>query len=132
MLRENPWTEPSEDVVRGGWAQIVSYHEALERSGATTSHKLFAVCAGKTTLTRGLLQGKPAPTTESERTRGVDVQIQPWRPDPAQPLEVLIWDFAGHSDYYSTHQVKATVYMQSFRGRILLAFYIISSFRRGS
>ena len=99
----------------------MKYYEALERSGATTSHKLKvvlvgAVCAGKTTLTRGLLQGEPAPTTESARTRGVDVHIQPWRPDPAQPLEVLIWDFAGHSDYYSTHQVKATAYTKSFRG----------------
>ncbi|CAM9509265.1 unnamed protein product, partial [Sphacelaria rigidula] len=59
-LGGNPWTEPPEEVVRGGWAQIVSYYEALERSGATTSHKLKmvlvgAVCAGKTTLTRGLL-----------------------------------------------------------------------------
>ncbi|CAM9518813.1 unnamed protein product, partial [Sphacelaria rigidula] len=62
----------------------------------------------KTTLTRGLLRGAPDPTKESERTRGVDVHIQPWRPNPAQPLEVAIWDFAGHCDYYSTHQVKTT------------------------
>ncbi|CAM9300333.1 unnamed protein product [Sphacelaria rigidula] len=67
-----------------------------------------AVCAGKTTLVRGLRKGEPAPTAESERTRGVDVHIQPWRPNSTEPLEVLMWDFAGHSEYYSTHQIYLT------------------------
>lgn len=64
-----------------------------------------AVGAGKTTLARGLLDGKIAQTLPP-RTRGVDVHIQPWVPDFDPPLEVLIWDFAGHDDYHSTHQVS--------------------------
>ncbi|CAM9902384.1 unnamed protein product, partial [Sphacelaria rigidula] len=110
-LDNNAWIDPPSAVVNGGWAKIVSYHEDLKRSGATTARGLKmvlvgAACAGKTTLARGLRRGEPAPTAESERTRGVDVQIQPWRPKPSQPLEVLMWDFAGHAEYYSTHQVR--------------------------
>ncbi|CAM9783520.1 unnamed protein product, partial [Sphacelaria rigidula] len=112
-LRDNSWIDPPSEVVDGGWEQIVSYYEALARSGATTAHELKmvlvgAVCAGKTTLARGLRKGKPAPTAESERTRGVDVHIQPWRPNSTEPLEVLMWDFAGHVEYYSTHQIYLT------------------------
>ena len=89
----------------------MSYYEDLARSGATTAHELKivlvgAVCAGKTTLARGLKKGEPDPTGKSERTRGVDIHIEPWRPNPTQPLEVLMWDFAGHTEYYSTHQVR--------------------------
>lgn len=120
-LTGNPWVEPPSDVVQDGWRQIVGYYDALARSGATRSHRLKmvlvgAVCVGKTTMARGLREGKPTPTKQSERTRGVDVHMEPWRPNPAQPLEVVMWDFAGHSDYYSTHQVKGTC---SIPGNIL-------------
>lgn len=64
-----------------------------------------AVRAGKTTLTRALLEGEIAEEHPS-RTRGVDVHIQPWVPDFTPRLEVVMWDFAGHDDYYSTHQVS--------------------------
>ncbi|CAN0032022.1 unnamed protein product, partial [Sphacelaria rigidula] len=108
-LEENPWTEPPYEVVQGGWAQIIGYYDAVERSGATTCNRLKvvligAVCAGKTTLARGLRHGKPTPPTDRECTRGVDIHIEPWRPVPAQPIEVVMWDFAGYSDYYSSHQ----------------------------
>lgn len=110
-LDDNPWEDPSWEVVKGGWQQIIGYCEALERSGVTDTHRLKvvlvgAVRAGKTTLARGLRKGRAAPTADSERTRGVDVHIKPWRPDPTGPLEVVMWDFAGHADYYSTHQVR--------------------------
>lgn len=112
LLEGNCWTKPPSDVVQGGWANIIRYYEALERSGATSSHRLKvvlvgAVCAGKTTLTRGLLQGGHTATVESECIRGGDIHITPWRPNPSQPLEVVIWDLAGHPDYYPTHQVTA-------------------------
>lgn len=108
--------------------RIVSYYEALERSGATTSHRLKvvllgAVCAGKTTLARGLQRGKPAPTTESERTRGVDVHIQPCKPNLAKPLEMVIWDFAGHSDYFSTHQVRFASSLLEARPVVFLVLF---------
>lgn len=112
LLGGNCWNEPPSEVVQGGWAHIINYYEALERAGATSSHTLKVVLvgaagAGKTSLTRGLLQGDHAATVESECIRGTDVHIMPWRPNPSQPLEVVMWDFAGHSDHYSTHQVTA-------------------------
>lgn len=111
FLHENPWAELPPEVVKYGWTRIVSCYEGLELSGAAPYNTLKvvlvgAVCAGKTTLAKGLLKGKPAPTTEGERTRGVDVHIEQWKPNPDQPLDVVIWDFAGHADYHSTHQVR--------------------------
>lgn len=106
----NPWKTPSSAVIRGGWDQVLSFYEGLSQSGgeAVPSLKVVlvgATCAGKTTLARGLLDGelaRPLPP----RTRGVDVHIQQWMPDLTPRLEVAIWDFAGHDDYYSTHQVS--------------------------
>ncbi|CAM9716580.1 unnamed protein product [Ectocarpus fasciculatus] len=109
-LKDNPWETPPWSVIQGGWDQVVSFHEALSQSGGQVVPSLKvvlvgAVGAGKTTLARGLLDGKVAQTVPP-RTRGVD--IEPWVPDFDPPLEVLIWDFAGHDDYHSTHQLFLT------------------------
>eukprot|EP00903_Cladosiphon_okamuranus_P009162 g8755.t1 len=111
-LEGNPWEAPPWRVIQGGWDQVISFYDALSQSGGEVvpSVKLVligAVCAGKTTLTRGLLDGHLAEELPS-RTRGVDVHIEPWVPDFTPPLEVTIWDFAGHDDYYSTHQLFLT------------------------
>ncbi|CAM9165329.1 unnamed protein product [Ectocarpus sp. 6 AP-2014] len=111
-LKGNPWETPPWNVIQGGWDQVVSFHEGLSQSGGQVVPSLKvvlvgAVGAGKTTLARGLLDGKIAQTLPP-RTRGIDVHIQPWVPDFDPPLEVLIWDFAGHDDYHSTHQMFLT------------------------
>lgn len=108
-LSGNPWETPPWKVIQGGWDQVVSFYEGLAQSGGEVVPSLKvvlvgAVRAGKTTLTRGLLNGEIARTLPP-RTRGVDVH-KPWVPDFDPPLEVVIWDFAGHDDYYSTHQVS--------------------------
>lgn len=108
-LSQNPWETPSRRVVQGGWDQIISFYEGVSQSGGEVVPNLKVVLvgtvrAGKTTLARGLLEGEIAQEPPL-RTRGVDVHIQPWVPDFDPPLEVVIWDFAGHDDYYSTHQV---------------------------
>lgn len=98
-------------MIQGGWYQVISFYEGLAQSGGVAvvpSLKVVlvgAVHAGKTTLTRGLLDGKLA-QVPPPRTRGVDVHINPWTPNFDPPVEVVIWDFAGHDDYYSTHQVR--------------------------
>lgn len=109
-LKENAWKTPPWEVIRDGWNQVFNFYEGLSQSGGeiVPSVKVVlvgAVCAGKTTLARGLLNGEIAQAFPS-RTRGVDVHIQPWVPNFTPPLEVVIWDFAGHDDYYSTHQVN--------------------------
>lgn len=112
LLHDNSWINPPSEVIDGGWAQILNYYEAVERSGETAVHRLKlvlvgAALAGKTTLARGLRCGEPCPTEESERTRGVDIHMEPWRPTPAQPLEVVMWDFGGQVAYHSMHQVRS-------------------------
>ena len=106
----NPWETPPWRVIQGGWDLVVTFYEGLSQSGGEVVPSLKvvlvgAVRAGKTTLARGLLDGEIAQALPL-RTRGVDVHIQPWVPDFDPPLEVVIWDFAGHDDYYSTHQVS--------------------------
>lgn len=102
------------NVVDEGPGAVVRYHEAIQSSGSTRSWRLKvvlvgAVCAGKTSLVRGLLAGEPQLVAEWDRTRGVDLHIEhPWKPNPTEHLELVFWDFAGHSDYYSTHQLFLT------------------------
>lgn len=90
------------------------YHKAIERSGSTQSWKLKAVFvgavrAGKTSLARSLMASGARPSATDDRTRGVDVHIErPWKPDTKSALELVFWDFAGHSNYYSTHQLFLT------------------------
>ncbi|CAB1120871.1 unnamed protein product [Ectocarpus sp. CCAP 1310/34] len=112
-LELNRWNKPPWQVIQGGWYQVISFYEGLAQSGAVAvvpSLKVVfvgAVHAGKTTLTRGLLDGKLA-KLPPPRTRGVDVHVNPWTPNFDPPVEVVIWDFAGHDDYYSTHQLFLT------------------------
>lgn len=110
-LDVNRWKNPTWQVIQGGWYQVISFYEGLAQSGSVVvvpSLKVVlvgAVDAGKTTLTRGLLDGKLA-QYPPPKTRGVDVHINPWTPNFDPPVEVVIWDFAGHDDYCSTHQVR--------------------------
>ncbi|CBJ26246.1 LRR-GTPase of the ROCO family, incomplete sequence [Ectocarpus siliculosus] len=112
-LELNRWKNPPWQVIQGGWYQVISFYEGLAQSGGVAvvpSLKVVlvgAVHAGKTTLTRGLLDGKLA-KVPPPRTRGVDVHINPWTPNFDPAVEVVIWDFAGHDDYYSTHQLFLT------------------------
>lgn len=113
-LENNPWEDPPVNVVDEGPGAVVRYHEAIQSSGSTRSWRLKvvlvgAVFAGKTSLVRGLLAGRPELVPDEDRTRGVDLHIEhPWKPNPAEQLELVFWDFAGHSDYYSTHQLFLT------------------------
>lgn len=110
-LQDNPWTTPSADVVRGGFKSIVSYWEACARSGLSVSWNLKvvlvgAVKAGKTSLVKGMIDGTPRLCPEDKRTKGVEVHVDKLhQPDPAHGLRLIFWDFAGHQEYHSTHQI---------------------------
>lgn len=110
-LGDNPWGEPPAEVVNRGLDSVVAYWDDVERSGAIVSWKLKvvlvgAVKSGKTSLVKGMMKGTSDLCEEDERTKGVDVHVsKPCKPDAAQSLELIFWDFAGHSEYYSTHQI---------------------------
>ncbi|CAM9987115.1 unnamed protein product [Ectocarpus sp. 6 AP-2014] len=111
LYDDNRWKTPPEDIVRGGLGTIVDYWQAIERSGSVESWKLKvvlvgAVKAGKTSLVRGMVHGEVRLCKENDRTKGVDVHVNdPCKPDASRKLELIFWDFAGHSEYYSTHQL---------------------------
>ncbi|CAN0000853.1 unnamed protein product, partial [Ectocarpus sp. 13 AM-2016] len=45
--------------------------------------------------------------TRPDRTVGIEITPD-WRPVDEGPLQVSVWDFAGHEDYYSSHQLFLT------------------------
>ena len=52
-----------------------------------------------------MIHGEPHLCHEDDRTKGVDVRLsEPCKVDDARKLELVFWDFAGHDEYYSTHQ----------------------------
>ena len=110
-LDGNPWNSPPADVVDGGLEAIVGYWEAVTRSGAIESWRLKvvlvgAVKAGKTSLVKGMIDGQPHLCRDDDRTKGVDVHVdKPLKPDAERKLELIFWDFAGHSEYSSSHQL---------------------------
>lgn len=110
-LDNNSWIEPPQGAVERGLERIVSYWEAMTFAGTVVSWKLKvilvgAVKAGKTSLARGMIHGEPHLCPEDERTKGVDVHVcEPCRPNAEQNLELIFWDFAGHEEYYSAHQI---------------------------
>ena len=96
------------------------FQEATTRSGTTNSWRLKVVvvgevCAGKTSLIRGMIENKPLLCLEDDRTKGVDVHMStPVKASRMAQLEMVFWDFAGHSDYYSIHQLflsKGALYL---------------------
>ncbi|CAM9188602.1 unnamed protein product [Pylaiella littoralis] len=90
---------------------MVRYFEDIERSGSLESWMLKvvlvgAVCAGKSSVVKSLIAGKPQLVPLARRTRGVDVHVEhPFKPDASKPVELIFWDFAGHDDYHSTHSL---------------------------
>ena len=58
--------------------------------------------AGKTTLVKSVVAGKPVPVAEEDRTFGIERII--WEPPEQDGLKIVFQDFAGQKDYYLTHQ----------------------------
>lgn len=111
LVPGNRWKDPPEDIVRKGLGEIVRYLETVTYFGAVESWKLKvvlvgAVKAGKTSLVRGMIHGEPRLCDETDRTKGVDVHVDdPCKPIPGEDLELVFWDFAGHSNYYHCHHL---------------------------
>lgn len=62
--------------------------------------------AGKTSFAKTLINNEKTLTKEDERTVGID--ILKWSPPEIDPINLDIWDFAGHKEYYITHQFFIT------------------------
>ena len=103
---------PPHSVTEGGFQQIVRHYEALAQSGEAILNRLKVVMvgasrAGKTSLVRSLREGAPRLTADWDRTIGVDIG-RPWNLGAREKLELVFWDFAGHTDYHPTHRLFYT------------------------
>lgn len=98
---------PPRPVVARGLDSAARWWRDIERFGEGTSNKLKVVLVGlaevgKTTIVRRLTGGGPA----CKRTIGVE--LTEWKPREDLPLAVSLWDFAGQSEYYASHQIFLT------------------------
>ncbi len=102
---------PPIEITRRGHKQTMAFLQRLI-SGSTPCKrtKLMLVGlggAGKTSLVRAFLESHAdSPPTVTD---GID--IVKWKvplPESNDVLEFSVWDFAGQSVYYHTHQVKHT------------------------
>lgn len=102
-LQNNPWASPPTDVVSGGGLNsIVSYWEAIARSGFIVSWKLkvvlvgVVVISGKTSLVNGMTHGESRLSREDDRTKGVDVHVaEPYKPDAGQEHGLIFFTLLG-------------------------------------
>ena len=90
-----------------GAAEVGKYLENLEQKGATRLNQARIVIlgdkgCGKTSLARKLINPAAAMPTAAESTPGVDTLN--WKIEGKEPLNVNIWDFAGHVVTHAVHQ----------------------------
>ncbi|XP_061565123.1 malignant fibrous histiocytoma-amplified sequence 1 homolog isoform X2 [Cololabis saira] len=107
--RGNPLRCPPEEVCAGGVLDIQSYFLQMKENpnehSAWTVKTIFlgSSMAGKSTLCRSLREGKPVAVATKDRTVGIEIsQLY------TQGVRFLLWDFAGHEEYYLTHHVFIT------------------------
>ncbi|CAH1774243.1 unnamed protein product [Owenia fusiformis] len=120
---------PPLEIVTQGNAQVVNYLKRLKLGSVECYRtKLMLVGlggAGKTSLIRSLMSkdnGHKAPTKLGDNiTDGIDIST--WQVDAKhdQTLSYSVWDFAGQSLYYNTHQFflsKRAVYLLIWNTRL--------------
>ncbi len=103
-------TPPPEIVAQGRYA-VVHFLKELEVQGAEKLYEAKLVLvgdpkAGKTTLSRKLIDPEAPMPEEHETTKGVDVHIGRYKFKGRGDVEftVNIWDFAGQKRYQPIHQ----------------------------
>jgi hypothetical protein len=121
---------PPIEITRRGLQQTIAFLKRLiSGSTACKRTKLMLVGlggAGKTSLVRAFLESHS--TEPPVVTDGID--IVKWKvplPVSNEFLEFSVWDFAGQSVYYHTHQVK---YLILFLLIILNSIYFSSFWRK--
>lgn len=117
----NPWQSPPASVVGSvssddgkDLAPLRRYYEAIEKHGASTSHRAKMVLmgtgkAGKSSTLRGMKYSEPRPFAEDERTVQLDIWTLtlgevPVLSDALDGVEdkrivLSAWDFAGQPEY---------------------------------
>jgi internalin A len=112
-----PIVTPPIEIIRQGRVSILQYFEEIKR--AKQSNTLIrlseAKClilgeggAGKTSLTRKLLNFENALPEEQDTTKGINVHPLDWKLPDGTDFRLNIWDFGGQEIYHATHQFFLT------------------------
>ncbi|MCA9893125.1 MAG: leucine-rich repeat domain-containing protein, partial [Anaerolineae bacterium] len=120
-LSKNPIEAPPREITFGGGKHsgiadlpgMRTYYASLSED--TVEHiyesKLLIVGdprAGKTTLTRKILDASSAMPSQEDTTRGIQVSRWTFKDRDDHLFRVNIWDFGGHEIYHTTHQFFLT------------------------
>lgn len=112
-LRGNPLESPPPEVAAKGVRAIQHYFRQTKAEG--TDHiyeaKLLIVGepgAGKTSLTKKILDPKYELQPGEKSTEGIDVVEWHFPMDDGRDFRVNIWDFGGQEIYHATHQFFLT------------------------
>ncbi|KPP77736.1 malignant fibrous histiocytoma-amplified sequence 1-like, partial [Scleropages formosus] len=103
----NHLRKPPAEVCAGGVKSIQHYLKMLgdnplcERRVKTMF--LGSTMAGKSTLCRSLIEGDSVQVDANDRTVGIEISEL-----DQEGVRFLLWDFAGHEEYYFTHHVFIT------------------------
>lgn len=117
FIAANPWKVPPPEIVKQGNASIIQYFEELERAKKTgsTIRLAEAKClilgeggAGKTSLTRKLLNSNTSLPQEKDTTKGINVHPHDLTLADGSVFRLNIWDFGGQEIYHATHQFFLT------------------------
>ena len=112
-----PFVTPPPEIVEQGNKAILKYFEEVERAKKTGSliRLAEAKClilgeggAGKTSLTRKLLDASNALPAEKETTKGINVHPHDLTLADGSVFRLNIWDFGGQEIYHATHQFFLT------------------------
>lgn len=110
------------EIREKGAAKVANYLEALEEQGDERLNEARIIIlgdkgAGKTCLSRRLVDTNSPMTTDKESTPGVDTSI--WKLKE-ENINVHIWDFAGHTVTHAVHQLflsERCLYVIVYDGR---------------
>ncbi|MBC7775420.1 MAG: leucine-rich repeat domain-containing protein, partial [Phycisphaerae bacterium] len=104
-----PLVNPPVEIVKQGNEAILEYFSRIEKEGAQELLEAKAILigegmAGKTSL-RNRLLGRALPT-KSDRTKGLDVEVEPYRFPLAdgKEMQLNLFDFGGQDHYKPLHQ----------------------------
>ncbi|WP_299677889.1 COR domain-containing protein [uncultured Dokdonia sp.] len=113
-----------EEIKAQGAAAVGAEMERILREGSERLNEARVIIlgdkgVGKTCIARRLRNPKASMTKKGESTPGVDTTL--WKlPTKTEPINVRIWDFAGHTVTHAAHQFflsERSLYILVYDGR---------------
>ena len=112
-IRGNPLVRPPVEVAAKGLDAIRAYFRQIEETGfdRLTEAKLIIIGeagAGKTSLTRKIIDPEYELNPAELSTHGIDISRWEFQAHNSSTIKINLWDFGGQEIYYATHQFFLT------------------------